>query len=67
MASERVVPSWMTAAAAAEKVTMDVVAGFNPNNSNSSFNGYYEGNTRAVLGVAHPPAADYPDLGACQR
>jgi Sulfocyanin (SoxE) domain len=49
MASERVVPSWMTADAAAQKATMDVVAGFNPNNSNWSFNGYYEGDMTVVV------------------
>jgi sulfocyanin len=48
-AEERVVPSWMTVDAGAQKVTMDVVAGFNPNNSSWNFNGYYEGDLTVVV------------------
>jgi sulfocyanin len=48
-AEERVVPSWMTVDAGAQKVTMDVVAGFNPNNSSWNFNGYYEGDMTVVV------------------
>jgi sulfocyanin len=49
MATQGVVPSWMTFDAGAQKVTMDVVAGFNPNNSNWNFNGYYEGDMTVVV------------------
>jgi sulfocyanin len=48
-AEEQLVPTWMTVDAGAHKVTMDVVAGFNPNNSNWNFNGYYEGNMTVVV------------------
>ena len=48
-AEEPVVPSWMTVDAGAQKVTMDVVAGFNPNNSSWNFNGYYEGDMTVVV------------------
>ena len=48
-AEEQLVPSWMAVDAGAQKVTMDVVAGFNPNNSNWNFNGYYEGDTTVVV------------------
>jgi sulfocyanin len=48
-AEERTVPSWMTVDAGAQKVTMDVVAGFNPNNSSWNFNGYYEGDMTVVV------------------
>jgi sulfocyanin len=48
-AEERVVPSWMTVDPGGQRVTMDVVAGFNPNNSNWNFNGYYEGDMTVVV------------------
>ena len=48
-AAEQLVPSWMTVDAGAQKVTMDVVAGFNPNNSSWNFNGYYEGDMTVVV------------------
>jgi hypothetical protein len=48
-AEERMVPSWMTVDTGAQKLTMDVVAGFNPNNSNWNFNGYYEGDLSVVV------------------
>jgi FtsP/CotA-like multicopper oxidase with cupredoxin domain len=48
-AEERIVPSWMAVDAGAQKVEMDVVAGFNPNNSNWNFNGYYEGGMTVVV------------------
>jgi Sulfocyanin (SoxE) domain len=48
-AEERMVPSWMTVDAGAQKVEMDVVAGFNPNNSSWNFNGYYEGGMTVVV------------------
>lgn len=48
-AEDRLTPSWMTIDARAKKVTMDVVAGFNPNNSNWNFNGYYEGDMTVVV------------------
>jgi sulfocyanin len=48
-AAEQLVPSWMTFDAGAQKVTMDVVAGFNPNNSSWNFNGYYEGDMTVVV------------------
>jgi sulfocyanin len=48
-AEERTVPSWMTVNAGAQKVTMDVVAGFNANNSSWNFNGYYQGDVTVVV------------------
>jgi hypothetical protein len=39
----------MTVDAGAHKVSMDVVAGFNPNNSNWNFNGYYDGEITVVV------------------
>ena len=48
-AEEQLVPSWMTVDAGAQKVTMDVVAGFNPNNSSWNLNGEYEGGMTVVV------------------
>lgn len=48
-AGEQIVPSWMTIDAGAKKVEMDVIAGFNPNNNNWNFNGYYEGSLTVVV------------------
>ena len=48
-AKERFVPTWMNFDTGAQKVTMDVVAGFNPNNSNWNFNGYYDGDMSVVV------------------
>jgi sulfocyanin len=48
-AQEQLVPTWMTVDAGAHKVTIDVVAGFNPNNSNWNFNGYYDGDITVVV------------------
>lgn len=48
-AEERLAPSWMTSDAGAKKIQMDVVAGFNPNNNNWNFNGYYEGSATVVV------------------
>jgi sulfocyanin len=48
-ADEHTVPSWMTVDASAQKVTMDVVAGFNANNSSWNFNGYYQGDMTVVV------------------
>jgi sulfocyanin SoxE-like protein len=48
-AEEQLVPTWMTVDAGARKVTIDVVAGFNPNNSNWNFNGYYDGDITVVV------------------
>jgi sulfocyanin len=48
-AEEQMVPSWMAIDAGARKVQMDVVAGFNPNNSTWNFNGYYEGGMTVVV------------------
>jgi sulfocyanin len=50
-AEEQLVPTWMTVDADAHKVTMDVVAGFNPSNSNWNFNGYYDGGMTVVVPV----------------
>jgi sulfocyanin len=49
LAEEQIVPSWMTIDAGAQKVTMDVVAGFNPNNGSWNFNGYYDGNLTVIV------------------
>jgi sulfocyanin len=48
-AEEQLVPTWMTVNTGAHKVTIDVVAGFNPNNSNWNFNGYYDGDITVVV------------------
>ena len=48
-AQERLTPSWMTIDPGAKKVEMDVVAGFNPNNNNWNFNGYYDGSLTVVV------------------
>ena len=48
-AEEHMVPGWMTVDTGAQKVGMDVVAGFNPNNSNWNFNGYYDGEITVVV------------------
>jgi sulfocyanin len=47
-AEEQLVPNWMSVDAGAQAVTMDVVAGFNPNNSSWNFNGYYAGDMTVV-------------------
>jgi Sulfocyanin (SoxE) domain len=47
--AEQLVPSWMTVDAGGKKVTMDVVAGFNPNNSSWNLNGEYEGGMTVVV------------------
>jgi sulfocyanin len=39
----------MTVDAGAKKVAMDVVAGFNPSNSNWNFNGYHDGDATVVV------------------
>jgi sulfocyanin len=48
-AEQHVVPSWMTIDAAAKTVAMDVIAGFNPNNSNWNYNGYHDGDGTVVV------------------
>jgi sulfocyanin len=48
-AEQHVVPSWMTIDADAKSVAMDVVAGFNPNNSNWNYNGYHDGDMTVVV------------------
>lgn len=48
-ADEQLVPTWMTVDTGAHKVKMDIVAGFNPNNNNWNFNGYYNGNLTVVV------------------
>jgi len=48
-AEERIVPNWMTVDTGARKVTVDVVAGFNPSNSSWNLNGYYEGDMTVVV------------------
>jgi sulfocyanin len=42
-------PSWMTVHEDAKKVEMDVIAGFNPNNSSWNFNGYHDGNVTVIV------------------
>jgi sulfocyanin len=49
LAEERLVPSWMKIEAAAQKVEMDVVAGFNTSNSNWNYNGYHDGDVTVVV------------------
>ena len=48
-AAGELVPSWMSVDAGAQRVTMDVVAGFNPSNSSWNFNGYYGGDMTVVV------------------
>ncbi len=46
---QHVVPSWMTIDASAKSVVMDVIAGFNANNSSWNYNGYHDGDLTVVL------------------
>ena len=48
-AEERVTPSWMAIDADRKTVTMDVIAGFNANNSNWNHNGYHDGDATVVV------------------
>ena len=48
-AEERLTPSWMTVQGDAKSVGMDVVAGFNANNSSWNFNGYHDGTMTVVV------------------
>lgn len=48
-AETRLTPSWMTIDKESRTVEMEVVAGFNINNNNWNFNGYYDGNMTAVV------------------
>jgi sulfocyanin len=47
--SDHLTPSWMTIDAAKKHVTLDIVAGFNANNSALNFNGYYAGDMTLVV------------------
>ena len=51
LAQPATTPSWMKVDAAAKTVSLDIVAGWNPNNGALNFNGYYEGD----MTVAVPP------------
>jgi sulfocyanin len=42
-AEDRLTPSWMAVDADTRKIEMDIVAGYNVNNNNWNFNGYYNG------------------------
>ncbi len=48
-AEDHLVPSWMTVDAGARSVVMDVIAGFNANNSSWNYNGYHDGDMTVVL------------------
>ena len=48
-AEERLTPSWMIVHENDKNVEMDVVAAYNPNNSNWNFNGYHDGNATVVV------------------
>lgn len=48
-AEQKLTPSWMKVEGGAKKVEMDVVAGFNANNSSWNYNGFYEGNATVVV------------------
>jgi sulfocyanin len=43
------VPSWMQVDAAAEKVTLDMVSGWNGNNGALNYNGYHDGDVTVVI------------------
>jgi hypothetical protein len=66
-AEERLVPSWMTIDAGAKAVAMDVIAGFNPNNSNWNYNGYHDGDMTLVLPLDWSVASPSPTTTATCR
>ena len=50
-AEEKLTPNWMKADAAAKKVKLDIIAGFNANNGALNFNGYFTGDMTVVVPV----------------
>ena len=48
-AEKRVTPSWMQIDAAGKRMTMPLVAGWNPVNGALNFNGYHGGNVTVVV------------------
>jgi sulfocyanin len=50
-ASDAAKPSWVAIDAAGKKVTFDVIAGWNSNNSALNFNGYFAGDATIVVPV----------------
>ena len=48
-AEQRLAPEWMKADPAAKRVDMDVVAGWNANNSSWNFNGYQAGDATVLV------------------
>lgn len=48
-ADQTVTPDWMKVDAAHKTVSLDVQAGWNPNNGALNFNGYYEGDMTIVV------------------
>jgi hypothetical protein len=48
-ADQRLVPSWMSVDAAAHRVRLDIVAGWNGANERLNFNGYAEGDATVVV------------------
>jgi sulfocyanin len=47
----RLTPSWMKPDAAAKRVALDIVAGFNANNGALNFNGYFTGDMTVVVPI----------------
>lgn len=50
-AAEQVKPSWMTSDPASKTVTMEIVAGWNPDNGAMNYNGFHEGQLTVVVPV----------------
>jgi sulfocyanin len=48
-ADQTVMPEWMKGDTAHKTVSLDIVAGWNPNNGALNFNGYYEGDMTIVI------------------
>jgi sulfocyanin len=58
-AADAKAPSWAKIDAAAKKVSFDVVAGWNANNGNLNFNGYYDGDATVVVPVGWSAEFDF--------
>ena len=50
-AADKLVPSWMKIDAGEKSVAMEIVAGWNPENSNLNFNGYHDGQMTVIIPV----------------
>jgi len=59
VAAGPIVPSWIESDTAAQKVRIDIIAGWNANNAALNFNGYYEGNMTLVVPVGWGVEVDF--------